>query len=177
MPENMINTISLLFPKIKSGDEDALVRLFEAVDKCIYNIAFRILNDRGLAEDVLLETFDAFVNNVDRINKHEVVFDWLKVTARNKSLNIRKKRKRESIVDDQAIEYSINADNDVAATLDDKIIMDEALATLPENERTALLYRHKNYTYEEISELMGISVGKVRRLIVKAKNKLQKYFK
>jgi RNA polymerase sigma-70 factor (ECF subfamily) len=54
----------------------------------------------------------------------------------------------------------------------------DALQTLPENQRMALvLKRYDNLSYEEISRVLGCSVPAVESLLVRAKRTLQKKLK
>jgi RNA polymerase sigma-70 factor (ECF subfamily) len=53
-----------------------------------------------------------------------------------------------------------------------------ALQSLPENQRIALiLKRYDNFSYEEISRVLGCSIAAVESLLVRAKRTLQKKLK
>ncbi len=71
-----------------SGSEDALVVLYDQYAGAVYATARRLTNDRGLAEDVVQETFLALWNRADQFDPAMGSLPaWLLTIARNRTID------------------------------------------------------------------------------------------
>ena len=72
---------------VASGSEDALVQLYDRYSGAVYATARRLTTDRGLAEDVVQETFLALWNRAEQYDPTMGSLPaWLLTIARNRSV-------------------------------------------------------------------------------------------
>src|SRR3984893_5453320 len=89
---------------MRSGDESAMVKLYDRYSSIVYAVALRVLGDTGAAEDVLQEVFMQLWRNPG-------VFDssrgnlgaWLGVISRNRAIDSLRRRRPETDVADVVI--------------------------------------------------------------------------
>ncbi len=141
----------------------------------MYNCAYRILNDRFEAEDIMQE---AFLTAFSKLNtfKGEVTFGaWLKKIVINKSLTQLKKNKRyEDVKVIVGTEKNHNEEyTDTYEHIPVKTVLD-TIQKLKDNYRLLLtLNLIEGYDYEEITEITNYSNENVRTIISRAKRKLK----
>jgi RNA polymerase sigma-70 factor (ECF subfamily) len=160
------------------------------------NLLYRTLRDATEAEDLAQNVFVQVYKFADRYRVEAKFSTWLFTIARNLCLNEIRRRSRhpaESL--DQALEPGDEASparqfedrRNVSAP--DRLLQEElvgkvetALASLPENQRTAiLLFKEKDMSYEEISKILDCSLSATKSLIHRGretlKQKLKPYLK
>ena len=82
-----------LIEECRKGNSKAQFRLYNQYSKAMYNLAYRILNNREDAEDILQETFVECFRNIDSFRFESTFGAWLKKILVNKCINqIRKKK-------------------------------------------------------------------------------------
>jgi len=139
----------------RTGSLDALGELYRRHADDVYALAFRITLSRDDAADVLQDLFVGLPRAL-RTYRDQGLFDaWLKqVTVRMCLMQMRRKtRKREERLDDV-----VPMSSDAATDTLDRIVLEQALATLPAPLRTVFVLREiEGYTHVEIAELLHIS--------------------
>lgn len=184
-----------LMLRVKQGDAAAFETLVDKYKQPVINVLYRTVRDLSEAEDLAQNVFVQVFKSADRYRVEAKFTTWLFTIARNLSLNEIRRRSRhpaESL--DAALEP---ADDSSARQFEDRrnvsppdqILqaelvkkVEETLASLPENQRTAmLLYREKDMSYEEISGVLQCSLSATKSLIHRAretlKEKLKPYLK
>jgi RNA polymerase sigma factor (sigma-70 family) len=161
-----------------AGDAEtgaALVRRFQAR---VYGLAYSILGDRASAEDVAQEAFARAFSHADAYDpRRGTVATWLLVIARNLALD-RVRARRAVPLDPQVIAYLRDApaaeDPRMTEALPDALRLREAVGSLPEEQRRALLLAAVHgLTAREIGELDGTPLGTVKTRIRNAMLKLR----
>ena len=77
-----------LMARVAAGDEDALAALYERHADAVFRVAFRLVGDRHLAEEVLQETYLALWNRAELFDPSVGSLPaWLLTIARNRSLD------------------------------------------------------------------------------------------
>jgi RNA polymerase sigma-70 factor (ECF subfamily) len=152
----------------------------------VYSTACRILRNEADALDVAQEVFLRAYRHYDRLADNPKAGGWLRRVARNLSLNqITRYRNRWTFFTDLERE---EGDEDFAARvagpeteaqlLDEarrQELLEEALAKLPEKQRLPLtLYHFEDMGYDEIADRLGVSLGKVKTDIFRAREALRK---
>jgi RNA polymerase sigma-70 factor (ECF subfamily) len=173
---------------VASGSEDALVQLYDRYSGAVYATARRLTTDRGLAEDVVQETFLALWNRAEQYDPTMGSLPaWLLTIARNRTIDRLRalgRRPPTMPVSDVAL-----FDESDTATLERLVaggavvgagqplmgpaaILDEnelrtslavALAELPDVERTVLVLAYRDeLSQSEIAERLGWPIGTVK---------------
>ena len=179
--------------RVKRGDRAAFAALVEKYKQPLFNFVFRTLRDETESEDVAQNTFLQVWKSRARYERTAKFSTWLFTIARNLCLNEIRRRSRhpaESLEEshaeheDQPLrQYEdknvfLPTENALQGELAHKI--EEALAGLPENQRTAiLLCRQDELSYEEIAEILDCSLSATKSLIHRGrevlKEKLKRY--
>ena len=145
----------------------------------LYHQIRRMVQNHDDASDLLQNTFLKAWQNLEYFRGDARLSTWLYKIAVNESLSfLARERKRYAMsLDDQesALANMIEADSyfdgDAAAEL-----LRKAVVTLPEKQR--LVFNMKYYDemkYEEISEILGTSVGALKASYHLAVKKIEKY--
>lgn len=161
------------------NNQKAQFEIYKLYYKAMYNSAFRILNDRMEAEDVMQEAFlDAF-RKIHQYDGTATFGAWLKRIVINKSIDALKKIKNmESLekVEKVIIEIADEDYNEVISYKIDEIR--RCIRELPEAYRVILsLYLLEGYDHEEISQIMDISYNATRTKYSRARKKLLQILK
>src|ERR1700733_14251945 len=92
---------SVLLQRVRQGDQTAMAEVFDRYGRAVYSVALRILKDSGHAEDVMQEIFFQIWRNSDSfVQGRGSLGAWLVVVARNRSIDMLRRRKPGDSVDD-----------------------------------------------------------------------------
>jgi RNA polymerase sigma-70 factor, ECF subfamily len=173
---------------VASGSEDALVQLYDRYSGAVYATARRLTTDRGLAEDVVQETFLALWNRAEQYDPTMGSLPaWLLTIARNRTIDrLRALGRRPPTMpvsdialfdesDTATLERLVAGGAVVGAgqpVMGPAAILDEnelrtslavALAELPDVERTVLVLAYRDeLSQSEIAERLGWPIGTVK---------------
>lgn len=151
--------------------------IFRRYSGPVYSVALRVLRDSGQAEDVLQEVFlqlwrkpAAFVQNRGSLGA------WLVVIARNRSIDVLRRRKPSDSVDDVVLASTVNvADEAERNTMMEKVR--RVIADLPMEQRKSLeLAYFEGLSHTEIASRTGDPLGTVKTRIRQALISLRKAF-
>lgn len=194
MPDHSDPDAALML-RVKRGDRAAFAELVEKYKQPLFNFICRTLRDEVESEDLAQNVFLQVYKSRQRYQHTAKFSTWLFTIARNLCLNEIRRRTRhpaESIEESHAEnedqpqrQYEekkvfLPVENVLHSELAQKI--EEALAELPENQRTAiLLCRQDELSYEEIAEILDCSLSATKSLIHRGretlKEKLKPYLK
>jgi RNA polymerase sigma-70 factor (ECF subfamily) len=173
--------------RVKRGDREAFKFLVEKYKQPVMNLVYRSLPDVIEAEDLAQNVFLQVYKSAHRYEVSAKFSTWLFTIARNLCLNEIRRRSRhpaESLDitqqenDDQPArqfpdpKVESAPDAVLQSELEQKIA--DALAELPENQRTAiLLFREDEMSYQEIAAILDCSLSATKSLIHRAREALK----
>jgi RNA polymerase sigma-70 factor, ECF subfamily len=166
-----------MLTRIGQRDENAMEEIFRRYSGPVYSVALRVLRDSGHAEDVLQEVFlqlwrkpAAFVQNRGALGA------WLVVIARNRAIDVLRRRKPSDSVDDVVLASAVNvADEAERNTMMEKVR--RVIADLPMEQRKSLeLAYFEGLSHTEIASRTGDPLGTVKTRIRQALISLRKAF-
>ncbi len=177
--------------RIQKGEKEVFAILVDKYKQPLINMLARIVHDPVEAEDLAQTAFIQAYKAIDKFNYSSRFATWLFTIARNLALNELRRRARHPA---GSLEESIETeDSTIAHQYEDKksaipwqdLIKDEliakieeALASLPENQRTALiLYQQEDFSYEEIAKTLGCSVSATKSLLHRARETIKQMLK
>ncbi len=155
----------------------------------IYAGALRLTRDPNDAEDLVQETFLRAYNAFHQFEPGTNLKAWLYRILTNAYINSyrRKQRGPQSVptedVDDFSLYQRIASANPAGAETPEDILLDripdaevrEAIDSLPEQFRMAVLLADvEGFSYKEIAEIMGTSIGTVMSRLHRGRRQLQK---
>lgn len=162
-----------LIDRCRQGDQEAHYQLYKLYSRTMYNVGFRIVNDREEADDVLQEAFISAFRNLDHYRGDATFGSWLKRIVVNKAINVLKGRKTERLPDDEKFDVAeeIWTEEEFPFTVDQ---VRQAIKSLPDGYRSVLsLYLLEGYDHGEIAEIMGITESTSKSQFNRAKKKLR----
>jgi RNA polymerase sigma factor (sigma-70 family) len=158
----------------KAGNSKAQFQLYQLYARAMYNICYRIMNNREEAEDMLQESFsDAFIR-LGTFRFESTFGAWLKRITINKCINALKKRKADLIPVENLPEP--HADTESADEVPGISVehVQHAMEKLPEGYRVIFsLYLLEGYDHAEISQIMGISEATSKSQYSRAKQRIK----
>ncbi|MBN2356007.1 sigma-70 family RNA polymerase sigma factor [candidate division KSB1 bacterium] len=172
-----------LIKKLRSGDEQAYKRLFDFYADRIYNICVRFLNSRQEAEDAVQDIFCKIYFSIDRFREDARLTSWIYRISVNHCLNAQRQKRRarffslDWLSEGEMTLKSARSDDpqDSLEKKETESIIQAAINGLSEKQRTALvLFRYEGLTYQEIAEVLNISVAAVESRLFQAKQELCK---
>jgi RNA polymerase sigma-70 factor (ECF subfamily) len=186
---------AVLMLRVKRGDRAAFAVLVEKYKQPVMNLVYRTLHDEAEAEDLAQNVFLQVYKSAKRYESRAKFSTWLFTIARNLCLNEIRRRSRHPA--DSLEESHAEHEDQPRQQYEDKGSVappekllhgelaqkiEEALAGLPENQRTAiLLCRQEELSYEEIAKILACSLSATKSLIHRGretlKEKLKPYLK
>ena len=180
-----------LMLRVKQGDGGAFAELVERYKQPVMNLVYRMLRDATEAEDLAQNVFVQVYKSAGRYHVSSKFSTWLFTIARNLCLNEIRRRSRHPAdsmdathpeqEDQPHHQYEdkktfLPTDSLLHGELEEKI--GQALAELPENQRTAiLLCRQDELSYDEIAEVLGCSLSATKSLIHRGRETLKQKLK
>ena len=164
-----------LLTRFKAGDVQAFESLFQQFQSDVYRWIVLIVRDRGVAEDLTIETFWRVYKTRRRFDPLKPFGPWLRRIATNVAIDHLRSRHTEHELPDElpGIERSDPALN---AEVREKV--ERAFLRLPPNLRAAAtLALIEEVPYSEIAQALGKSVGAIRTRVFRAVRHLQKELK
>jgi RNA polymerase sigma-70 factor (ECF subfamily) len=170
---------------VKHGNADAFRELVEAHQHRIIGTVAKMLGDETDAEDIAQQVFIRVWKSAPRYEPTAKFTTWLFKITRNLVFNELRRRKRHPA---QSLDRVQSTDDrplqtaDVTVKAPDTALLDEemqnaiqrAIEELPEVQRMAIvLRRYDDISYEEIGEILSLSVPAVKSVIFRARTELR----
>lgn len=159
-----------LIENVLGGDIESFGRLCSTYYSSMVAIGYSVLTDHHLAEEAAQETFARALKNLKNLKSKEKFTFWLGGICRNVAKDMANKRSRVSNTDDFSLLSDDHAQNQDrrAVTLALKSL------SLPERELIAMRY-YDNLSYEQISDVLGLSKPAINGRLSRARKKMAKY--
>jgi RNA polymerase sigma-70 factor, ECF subfamily len=155
-----------LLTRIQTGDQEAMASLFDRYGTMVYSVALRVLKDKGEAEDVMQEIFvQVWKNPGAFISGRGSLGGWLTVVARNRSIDVLRRRKPSDPVEMFALPSGTN----LALESERNALLEKVrgvMLSLPDEQKKSLeLAFFDGLTHSEIAEKTGDPLGTVKTRI------------
>ena len=156
-----------LLAGLASGDPDDAAAFVRRFQRRVYGLAWTIVRDDDLADEVAQETFvRAWRHAAGYDPRRGRVAAWLLTIARNVAID-RARMRRIAPADPDVIASRLDlGDRDTMPDIGERDRVQRALATLPDEQRRALVLAvYAGRTAREISEIDGVPLGTVKTRI------------
>jgi RNA polymerase sigma-70 factor (ECF subfamily) len=138
--------------RCRSGDRASFEELYRATCGRIYAIALRMSANPSVAEDITQETYVRVWQSIASFRGDSAFTSWLTAIAIRVSIDHFRR--------DSRYEAATGREGSASTSIDHRIDLDRAIATLPPSSRHVLvLYDILGYRHAEIAEQLGITVG------------------
>lgn len=151
--------------------------LVRSYSEQLYWMIRRIVQVHDDANDVLQNTFLKAWNGLDSYHGDAKIGTWLSRIAINESLDFLRRRKQQIVSMDDVSMSPFIADEYFDGS-EAEAMLQEAIATLPDVQRTVFLLRYfEEKKYSEIRQLLNTSEGALKASYHIAVKKISEYFK
>jgi RNA polymerase sigma factor (sigma-70 family) len=162
--------------RFRQGDPDAVRSVYRSHGRLVYAVAYRVLGDRGLAEEATQQAFVKAWRAAQSFDEQRELGPWLAAIARRVAIDL---YRREALRTADPIESVAAGDPAlVAAPHSAEAIYDvwevrDAVAQLPTDEQEVVRLQHMDgFTHAQIAERLGVAVGTVKSRSFRAHKRL-----
>ena len=169
----------------RKGDVHAFETLFRKYQTYVYNIALGMLSNGEDAADVTQETFLRLHRRLDSFRGDSSFSTWLYRVAVNLCITELRRRGRgkfqflEEIAhdDDPRTEEAGPSPDEAIELEEERQVVHQVLRTLPPDYRAVMVLRHfQQLAYEEIAEVLGLSLSQVKTRLFRARKMFKDRF-
>jgi len=154
----------------KQNDRKIQKCLYERYKNAMFTTALRITGDYYLAHDALQEAFIDVFESIGSFRFESTIGAWIKTIVVRKALHRLKLEFKHDLLDEA--EKMEGPRSEIDFTADD---LEKAIQSLPESARTVfLLIEVEGYKHQEVSEILGISIGTSKSQLNYSKKLLQR---
>lgn len=187
-PENSADLEDLrLIGLLREGVDLAYEELLNRFQQQVYTLAVRLLNDPAEAADVVQEVFLKVFRNISSFRGQSTLKTWIYRITVNEAHNARRwffRHKRREVELDTGPEESRNwkeiipdrnrSPFDIALEGEQHSLLEAALDRINPIFREAVVLRDvTDLSYEEIAEILGVSLGTVKSRILRGRDALR----
>jgi len=171
-----------LIEQARAGDEAAFAELMRRYKRPVVNFVYRMLGDAVEADDIAQEVFVSAYQHIGAFQARKTgakLSTWLFTLAKHAVIDHLRWRKRHPTESLEPVERSAaSSEAGVAEQVSTREIGEHiaaAVATLPEDQKTALILAEYNgLSYGEIAQIMRCSEKSVEARLYRAKQTLRK---
>jgi RNA polymerase sigma-70 factor, ECF subfamily len=173
---------------LRAGIEEAYEELIARFQQPVFGMVFRLLDNQSDASDVVQDVFLKVFRNVRSFREQSSLRTWIYRIAVNEAHNHRRWFSRhcrreiplEQEGDDEAQKFEVAADPGpspyhLALDSENRTLIEQALTHIKPAFRTAVVLRDiENLSYEEIAEILQLSLGTVKSRILRGREALRR---
>jgi RNA polymerase sigma-70 factor (ECF subfamily) len=162
---------TVLIRRSREGDTAAFARLVQAYQTPVYNLTYRMLGERMEAEDAAQETFVRAFRNLHRYDVGRSFKTWLLSIASHHCIDCLRRR-RPTFSLDTAVTRASDAfgpETQVIQSEHRERIRNLLMALSPTDRMAVTLLYWYDYSYEEIAEMLNLTVGAVKSRLFRAR--------
>ncbi len=168
----------LLDPKTQNVAFQKLLRDYQ---KPMYNLIRNIVLNHDDTDDVLQNTFVKIFQNLKNFKGDSKIFSWMYRIATNEAITFINNKAKRNGTTSEAMQTKIveNLQSDVYFDGNEiQLKLQKAIVLLPEKQQLVFKMKYfEELKYEEISEILGTSVGALKASYHHAVKKIEEYLK
>lgn len=168
-----------LVRRFKEGDQGAFNQIVRRYQERLYYLALRMVGNHDDALDISQDAFVKAYEGLEKFHGDSSLYTWLYRIVVNLSINHRRKRKVIRFVSFEDVRAVLASTKDspdeVVNRKEFSEAADEAIEGLPARQKAIFVLRYyQGLSHQEISEILGRSVGAVKASYFHAVRKLRK---
>ena len=176
MQDEKVFINELLNPKTQNEAFRKLVREYQ---RPLYTHVRNMVLNHDDADDVLQNTFVKIFQNLKNFKGESKLFSWMYRIATNEAINFINTRSKKSGIYNEEIKDKLvkNLESDVDYDGDEiQLKLQNAVAILPEKQQQVFKMKYfEELKYEEMSEILGTSVGALKASYFHAVKKIEEF--
>lgn len=148
-------------------------KIYNTYYKLVFYVSYVIVKDQELAQDIMQDTFVNFMNHIEDYSEEGKVKQYLTTISRNLSYNAIKKKSNTEILNEEIFATKGSVDKSIQE-IELKLTLENTLSL--EESNIVILKILYDYSFKEIAEELGQSLGTIQAKYYKALEKLKLYF-
>lgn len=174
----MRSELDELAPLAVAGDPDAITRTYEVTVDMLSGVAFGMVGDRSLAQDIVQDVFLAFIRSTGSIRASDgpTLRAWLVTAVRNRAVDHHRRAATRYEESSNTFPETAEAEESGSRGLavQDPLLL-EALRALTNDQREAIVLFHvAGLSGEEVAEAMSRRRSAVYRLLRRAEESMRR---
>jgi RNA polymerase sigma-70 factor (ECF subfamily) len=165
--------------KEESSKNFAFNLIIKKYQKKLYSIIRRMIISHDDTDDVLQNTFIKMWHHLDGFKEDSQLYTWLYRIATNESLTFLMKKRTKFFIPMVDVEYKLSQslESDQYFKGDEiQLRLQKAILKLPEKQRLVFNMKYfEEMKYEDMSEILGTSVGALKASYHHAVKKIEEY--
>jgi len=177
---SLMNSSADLVSRACRGDQEAFRLIFERYSRPVMSFIYDQVSDRGLAEELMQETFVRAYRSLNTLRSETKLSTWLFGIAKNvarESLRARIRQNQHVDLDDQQVlDLSDRGPVPVSQLLNKELneVVQRALALLDDDKRLLFTLKvFQQWSYDEIAEITGYSIPKLKTDLHRARTEMR----
>lgn len=157
------------------GEKAAIALLLTRRRDWMWSVARKTVRDATIAEDAVQEAMTAVFRKAHTFRSESKVSTWMYMIVQNACIDLlRKESVRPQL--SESDESTVPESRSFAEQSDTKIMMAQALATLPDDQRMALTMTiMEGYSIDEVATIAGVAPGTIKSRCSRGKEALAAY--
>lgn len=148
-------------------------------DDRLRKYAFSLTRTQEDAEDLVQDTYLKVMQNADRFSEETNVKAWVYTIMRNTFINGYRRKQKSRVSTDESVDSMYTSTATVSTDAADLPLyvseITSAISSMKENQRDAFELFVDGFKYQEIADMLQISIGTVKSRIFFARQKLMNY--
>ncbi|MDX6443059.1 MAG: hypothetical protein QOH71_133 [Blastocatellia bacterium] len=178
---SLMNSSADLVARACRGDQEAFRLIFERYSRPVISFIYDMVSDRALADELTQETFVRAFRSLHALQQEARFSTWLFGIAKNvarESLRTRAKDSRNVDLEDKSVlDLSDRGPVPVSQLLNKELneMIQRSLALLDDDKRLVFTLKvFQQCTYEEIADITGFSIPKLKTDLHRARSEMRK---
>ena len=173
MTQNKVNIVcEEAIMAISKGDREALSVVYDSMSRMIFSVALAVTGSTTDAEDVLQDTLIGIIRSANTYKPGTNARAWILSIARNRAIDLVRRRRSTVPLEEAALHP-----DPMAQDFHQSLSAMELLAPLSEKDRELVVLRLcRELSFEEIAQLLGITLAGTQKRYQRAIHKLKKHY-
>ncbi len=161
-----------------AGDSAAFEKLYEQHRRRVYSLCLRMLGNVSQAEDLTQEVFLQVFKKIGSFRGDSAFTTWLhRLTVNQVLMHLRRRGVKLEHTSEEGdftdvVETPLQSTRRISMV--DRLALEKAISELPPGYRTVfVLHDVEGYEHEEVSDLLGVTVGTSKSQLHKARMRLR----
>tara|TARA_R110002049_G_scaffold13497_6_gene58340 strand:+ start:11419 stop:11988 length:570 start_codon:yes stop_codon:yes gene_type:complete len=177
--------LQIILEKAKAGNQIAFSNLLDAFWNDVYGFLLIRTENENDAEDITIQTFSKAFDKIESYDANFNFKTWLITIAKNLHTDLFRKRKKNILESTKYGNDAIKKVLDDAPTIEDRLIIEQNLATLlqdikklkPHYQKVINLRYFNELSYAEIAKELNEPINNVKVKLLRAKKLLASIIK
>lgn len=172
MHQALAQTDEELVSRCLNGDSSAFEEIVSKYKKLVYSVVYKMIPDREEVNDISQEVFIRIYKSLDKYNPEYKMSTWIVKITSNLCLDTLRKKKQDTVVLDEAIGVSSNADTPEEALIKNQRtqLIKNAIDELPQKYKILITLFHSNgLSYEEMTKVLNEPMSIIKNRLYRAR--------